>query len=143
MGADQNDGKEQSRIEAIKSFSLTQIATAPALFKHALDERHVTLCFEVLVPIAFGYSSGTDLEISANLRTLAQYKTFSLLEMLQKIRLGKNKKGFADEKCEILWLLLINQRVNKVLQGNEVTKILSDHQKRILNFLTKEVTPTR
>ena len=77
------------------------------------------------------------------MRTLAQYKTFSLLEMLQKIRLGKNKKGFADEKCEMLWLLLINQRVNKVLQGNEVTKVLSDHQKRILKFLTKEVTPTR
>lgn len=69
LGADENDGKEQSRIEAIKSFSLTQIATAPTLFRGVLESRHVNLCFEVLVPIAFGVSSNA--QVSENLRTLA------------------------------------------------------------------------
>ena len=79
------------------------------------------------------------------LRIQAQFKLFSMVEMLQKIKFGDKdvaKKGFV-EGSEKLWLSVANAKIHNLIKQNEESVTISKQQKRILKFIKTEVTPLR
>ena len=54
FGEDYAPDKEEHRVEAIRSFSLGQIATAPSIFRHCLKASHISQCLTSLIPIGYG-----------------------------------------------------------------------------------------
>lgn len=77
------------------------------------------------------------------LKTQAQFKLFTLIDMLQKLKLGgAEKKGFMKDS-EHVWLQYVNNKVNGVIKENEDMATLASKQKRVLKFVKKNVTPTR
>ena len=132
------DNKNEHRTEAIRSYSLSQVAQAPSIFRHCLQSNHIKLCLQVLIPVAFAAESETP-----NLKTQAQFKLFTLIDMLQKLKLGGTaKKGFVKDS-ENLWLLYVNNKVNAVIKESEDLATLASKQKRVLKFIKKTITPTR
>ena len=45
--------KEEHRMEAIRAFSMSQIANAPSIFRHCLTSQHISQCLTTIVPVAF------------------------------------------------------------------------------------------
>ena len=84
-GGEYAPDKEEHRIEAIRSFSLGQMANVPSIFRHCLKASHISQCLSSLIPIAFG---GSESNLKQSLRIQAQFKIFSMVEMLQKIKFG-------------------------------------------------------
>ena len=77
------------------------------------------------------------------MRTQAQYKLFTLIDILQKLKLGgAAKKGFVKDS-ENLWLLYVNSKVNGVIKRSEKTATLASKQKHVLKFVKKTIIPTR
>ena len=130
--------KEQHRIGAIRAFSMAQLASAPSIFRHCLSSAHVSQCLTSLIPIAFSVDD------SGTLRTQAQYKLFTMIELLQKIKLGDGgtKKGFVEGSSK-LWLAVANAKINNLIKQSEETVTIAKQQKRILKFVKQEVTPLR
>ena len=53
------------------------------------------------------------------LRVQTQFKLFSMVEMLQKIKLGENsKKGFVADSDK-LWLSVANAKINNLIKDVE------------------------
>lgn len=126
-------------MEAIRSFSMAQIANAPSIFRHCLSSQHISQCLTTMVPVAF---TG---EMKETLRLQAQFKLFSLVEMLQKIKFGASKddkKGFV-EGTDKLWLAVANAKIHSLIKDSEETATIAKQQKRVLKYLKTEVTPLR
>ena len=132
-----NPEKEEHRVEAIRAFSVSQIAAAPSMFRHCLQSTHISQCLTSLIPIAF------DMSAKETLRVQTQFKLFSMVEMLQKIKLGENsKKGFVADS-EKLWLSVANAKINNLIKDVEESATIAKQQKRVLKFVKTEVTPLR
>ena len=61
------------------------------------------------------------------LRLQAQFKLFSLVEMLQKIKFGganKTKKGFV-EGSDKLWLSVTNAKIHNLIKDSEETATIA------------------
>lgn len=79
------------------------------------------------------------------MRTSAQYKLFSLVELLQKLKFGqgeKSKKGFVEDSNK-LWLSVANAKVHSLIKEAQETATVAKQQKRILKFIKTDVTPLR
>ena len=130
--------KEEHRIEAIKSFSMAQISAAPSIFRHCLKSEHISQSLSFLIPVAFAGS-----EMKESLRMQAQFKLFSMVEMLQKIKFtGESKKGFV-EGTDKLWLSVANAKIHSLIKENEESLTIAKQQKKILKFIKTQVTPLR
>lgn len=116
FGEDNDSNKDEHRIEAIRSFSMGQIAAAPSIFRHCLKASHISQCLTSIIPIAFAGS-----EMKQTLRIGSQFKLFSMVETLQKIKFGDKdvaKKGFV-EGTEKLWLSVANAKIHNLIKKDE------------------------
>lgn len=119
-----------------------QIASAPSIFRHCLKAAHISQCLTSLIPVAFAGGSSA---IKSTLRMQAQFKLFSLVEMLQKIKYGDksvSKKGFVDGG-EKLWLSVVNAKIHNLIKQEEESSTIAKQQKRVIKFVKTEVTPLR
>jgi len=113
--------KEQNRMEAIQCYCMQVVAMVPVLFKTSLNEGHVQQCFDLLVPAAYRQievTTGPAGLSATNIQQHAQFKLFSLIQLLQKIKIGEAaKKGFFTEAdgIDMTVLFRINKSINKVL----------------------------
>lgn len=126
-------------IEQIRQFSMSQIASAPSVFRHCLESSHISQCLTTLIPVAFGS------QLKESLRVQAQFKLFNLVEMLQKIKLGSgpaSKKGFV-EGSDKLWLSVANAKIHNLIKESEEMATIAKQQKGILKFVKTTVTPLR
>ena len=139
FGDDSAHEKNEHRVDAIKAFSMGQIAAAPSIFRHCLKSAHISQCLTSLIPIAFGNDA------KENLRTQAQYKLFSTVKLLQKLKFGEassQRKGFVEDSNK-LWLSVANAKINNLIKGSEETLTVARQHKRFLKFVKKQVTPLR
>lgn len=92
-----------------------QIASAPSIFRHCLKASHISQCLTTLIPIAFAGSN----EMKQTLRIQAQFKLFSMVEMLQKLKFGEGgKKGLVDGSDK-LWLSVANAKIHNLIKQRE------------------------
>jgi hypothetical protein len=122
--------KESHKRAMIQQHSLHVASMVPSLFGHCLTSDHVKSCLNMLVKPAFAQKDDQ-----------AQFKLFSLVLTLQKLKIGDMKKGFSAEGT--LWLQDVNVQVYKVLKALDETSDLAKHHRRILKYVKKDVSSLR
>lgn len=82
-----------------------------------------------------------------NIQSHAQFKIFSLIQLLQKIKIGEAaKKGFftVPDEIDMTVLFRINFSINKVLKANEESQgALAKQHSRLLKWIHKNVSVVR
>ena len=92
----------------------------PSIFRHCLKSSHISQCLTSLVPIAFSFAN-----VKESLRTQAQFKLFTMVEMLQKLKFSnETKKGFV-EGTEKLWLSVTNAKIHNLIKAFEESSTIA------------------